>query len=76
MLNRFYFILGQGVAACYEINCTNMLGLACKGAAILETRASARRVINTPGRRHFLIIKYFKVKDNDIRQDIVYNVSL
>ena len=31
---------------------------------------------NTPGRRHFLIIKYFKVNDNDIRQDIVYSVSL
>ena len=29
-----------------------------------------------PGWRHFLIIKYFKVNDNDIRQDIVYNVSL
>ena len=29
-----------------------------------------------PGRCHFLIIKYFKVNDNDIRQDIVYNVSL
>ena len=24
------------MAACYEINCTNVLGLACKGAAILE----------------------------------------
>ena len=41
-----------------------------------ETRASAQRVKNTPGRRHFLIIKYFKVNDNVIRQDIVYNVSL
>ena len=40
------------------------------------TRASAERVTNTPGRRHFLIIKYFKVNDNDIRQDIVYNISL
>ena len=35
----------------------------------LETRASAQRVPNTPGQRHFLIIKYFKVNDNDIRQD-------
>ena len=42
----------------------------------LKTRASAQRVMNTPGRHHFLIIKYFKVNDNDIRQDIVYNVSL
>ena len=41
---------------------------------LLETRASAQRVTKTPGRCHFLIIKYFKV--NDIRQDIVYNVSL
>ena len=45
-----------------------------------ETRASAQRVTNTttttthpphPRRCHFLIIKYFKVNDNDIRQDIV-----
>ena len=32
MLNSFYFILGQDVAARFEINCTNVLGLACKGA--------------------------------------------
>ena len=24
------------MAACFEINCTNVLGLACKGAAIFE----------------------------------------
>ena len=36
MLNSFYFILSQDVAACFEINCTNVLDLACKGAAILE----------------------------------------
>ena len=42
----------------------------------LATRASAQRVTNTPGRCHFLIIKYFKVNDNDIRQNIVYKVSL
>ena len=30
------------------------------------TRASAQRVTNTPGRHHFLIIKYFKVNDNNI----------
>ena len=41
-----------------------------------RTRASAQRVTNTPGWHHFLIIKYFKVNDNDIRQVIVYNVSL
>ena len=38
------------------------------------TRASAKRVTNIPGWRHFFIIKYFEVNDNDIRQDIVYNV--
>ena len=43
---------------------------------IFKTRANAQRVTNTPGRRHFLIIKYFKVNNNDIRQNIVYNVSL
>ena len=36
MLNGFYFILGRDVAACFEINCTNVLGLASKGSAILE----------------------------------------
>ena len=36
MLNSFYRILGLDVAARFEINCTNVLGLACKGAAILE----------------------------------------
>ena len=30
--------------------------------------------MNTPGRHHFLIIKYLKV--NDIRQDIIYNLSV
>ena len=45
-------------------------------AQLKETRASARRVTNTSDRRHFLIMKYFKVNDNNIRQDIVYNVSL
>ena len=36
MLNSFYFILGQDLAARFKINCTNVLGLACMGAAILE----------------------------------------
>ena len=45
-------------------------------SATISTRASAQRVTNTPGQCHSLIIKYFKVNDNDIRQDIVYNVSL
>ena len=40
-----------------------------------KTRASAQRVTNTPGRRHFLIMNYFKVNDNDIRQDTAYNVK-
>ena len=35
MLNSFYFILGRDVAARFEIICTNVLGLACKSAAIL-----------------------------------------
>ena len=30
------FILGRDVAAYFEINCTNVLGLVCNGAAILE----------------------------------------
>ena len=44
MLNRFDFILGRDVAACFEINCTNVLSLACKGAAILEIN---KRTMNT-----------------------------
>ena len=36
MPNNFYFILGRDVAARFEMICTNVLGLACKGAAILE----------------------------------------
>ena len=36
MLNSFYFIKGRDVAAHLEISCTNVLGLSCKGAAILE----------------------------------------
>ena len=39
-----------------------------------ETRGSAQRVANTSGRHHFLIIKYFKVNDNDIRQNIDYSL--
>ena len=56
----------------------NLLFSHASQATILtyKTRASAQRVTNIPSRRHFLIIKYFKVNDNDIRQDIVYNVSL
>ena len=34
--NSFSFISGRDVAARFKINCTNVLGLACKGAAILE----------------------------------------
>ena len=30
------------------------------------TTASAQMVTNTPSQRHFLIMKYFKVNDNDI----------
>ena len=45
-------------------------------AKLFKTRASAQMVTDNPGRRHFLIIKYFKVNDNDIRQDTVDNVSL
>ena len=35
----------------------------------IKTKASAQRVRNTPGQRHFLIIEYFEVNDNDIRQN-------
>ena len=41
-----------------------------------KTRASAQRFTNTPSWRNFLIIKYFKVNNNDIRQDIVYTMSV
>ena len=41
----------------------------------MQTRASAQRVTNTSSWIHFLIIKYFKVNDSDIRQAIVYNVT-
>ena len=47
--------------------------MACNIFPILS---KLEQVPNTPGQRHFLIIKYLKVNDNDIRQDIVYNVSL
>ena len=42
------------------------------------TRASALRVTNIPRRHHFLIIKYFKVNDNDtcIRQNSLQCQSL
>ena len=40
-----------------------------------KTRVNVQRVTNTHGWHHFLIIKYFKVNDNDIRQDIVYIVT-
>ena len=36
MLNSFYFTFGRDVAARFEINCTNVLGLACMSAPILE----------------------------------------
>ena len=35
MLNSYFLISGRDLAAHFEINCTNVLGLACKGAAIL-----------------------------------------
>ena len=35
MLNRFYFILARDVDVRFEINCTNVVVLACKGAVIL-----------------------------------------
>ena len=55
VLNSFYFILSRNVAARFEINCTNVaarfqinctnvLGLTCKGAAILEIN---RRTMKT-----------------------------
>ena len=44
-----------------------MTAFVLKDVAV-KTRASAQRVTITPGQRHFLIIKYFKVNNNDIRQ--------
>ena len=46
MLSGFYFILGRDVAARFEINCTNVLGLACKGAAILELNKPTMKTEN------------------------------
>ena len=46
MLNGFYFILGRDVAAHFEVNCTNVLGLACKGAAILEINKGMMKTEN------------------------------
>ena len=46
MLNSFNFILGKNVAARFEINCTNVLGLACKGAAILEINKRTMKTNN------------------------------
>ena len=47
MLNSFYFMLGRDVAARFEINCTNVLGLACKGAAaILEINKRTMKTDN------------------------------
>ena len=46
MLNGFYFILGRDVAAHFEVNCTNVLGLACKGAAILEINKGTMKTEN------------------------------
>ena len=36
MLKGFYFIFGRDVIAYFKIDCTNVLSLDCKGAAILE----------------------------------------
>ena len=46
MLNSFYFILGRAVAACFEINCSNVLGFACKGSAILEINKQMMKTDN------------------------------
>ena len=48
MFNGIYFILGRDVAAHFEINCTYVLGLACKGAAILEIN---KRTMKTENRK-------------------------
>ena len=61
-------------AWCWINHCT--LNIITTDACTFVTRASAQRVTNTPSWCHFLIIKYFKANDNDIRQDIVNNVSL
>ena len=46
VLNSFYFILGWDVAARFEINCTNVLCLAWKGAAILEINKRTMKTDN------------------------------
>ena len=46
MLNSFYFILGRDVATRFKLNCTNVLGLACKGAAILEINKQMMKTDN------------------------------
>ena len=46
MLNRFYFLLGLDMAACFEINCTDVLGLACKVPAMLEINKRMMKSIN------------------------------
>ena len=54
----------------------NLLGQYTFSGTRRCTRASAQKVMNTPSQHHFFVIKYFKVNDNDIRQNIVINVSL
>ena len=64
MLNSFYFILGRDVTARFEINCTNMLGLACKGAAILEIN---KRTMKPDNIRKLILTNYvtnlYKIRD-------------
>ena len=38
------FIFARDVAACFEINCINVLGLACKGEAILEINKQTMKI--------------------------------
>ena len=55
MLNSFYFILGRDVAARFEIICTNVLGLACNGAAILEMN---KRTMKTENIQKLVLTNY------------------
>ena len=55
MLNSFYCILGRDVAARFEIICTNVLGLACYGAAILEMN---KRTMKTDNIRKLVLTNY------------------
>ena len=74
----FYFLEKVRLGISYESSARHTLYMNCQGLFSLKLeqvpRGSRIRLPTRPA--PFLIIKYFKVNDNNIRQDIVYNVSL